>query len=85
MPKQTPCDMHEIEPIKNDKCDEQDASLPKSSGAPLLFGYILWCRSLLGLGIYRAWIEIAFVGTFVPSPSTWRRLATFSTRSWCSP
>ena len=24
MPKQTPCDTHEIEPIKNDKCDELD-------------------------------------------------------------
>ena len=69
MPKQTPCDTHEIEPIKNDKCDELDASLAEELRGSLLFGYIpVVPLAFLGLGIYRAWIEIAFVGTFVPFP-----------------
>lgn len=69
MPKQTPCDTHEIEPIKNDKCNELDASLAEELRGSLLFGYIpVVPLAFLGLGIYRAWIEIAFVGTFVPFP-----------------
>lgn len=69
MPKQTPCDTHEIEPMKNDKCDELDASLAEELRGSLLFGYIpVVPLAFLGLGIYRAWIEIAFVGTFVPFP-----------------
>ena len=69
MPKQTPCDTHEIEPIKNDNCDELDESLVEEPKDSLLFGCIpIVPLAFLGLGVYRAWIEIAFVGTFVPFP-----------------
>lgn len=69
MPKQTPCDTHEIEPMKNDNRDELDANLDKEPKGSLLFGCIPKVPlAFLGLGIYRAWIEIAFVGTFVPFP-----------------
>lgn len=69
MPKQTPCNTHEIEPIKNDNCDELDESLVEEPKDSLLFGCIpMVPLAFLGLGIYRAWIEIAFVGTFVPFP-----------------
>ena len=69
MPKQTPCNTHEIEPIKNDNCDELDESLVEEPKDSLLFGCIpIVPLAFLGLGIYRAWIEIAFVGTFVPFP-----------------
>ena len=55
--------------MKNDKCDELDASLAEELRGSLLFGYIpVVPLAFLGLGIYRAWIEIAFVGTFVPFP-----------------
>ncbi len=40
-----------------------------SETASLLFGFIpIVPLAFLGLGVYRAWIEVAFVGTFVPFP-----------------
>lgn len=60
MPKQTPCDTHEIEPIKNDKCDELDASLAEElRGLAAYSGTFPWdaAQAFLGLGIYRAWIR----------------------------
>ncbi len=46
--------------------DEQDE---QGSGTSLLLGFIpIVPLAFLGLGVYRAWIEIAFVGSFVDFP-----------------
>lgn len=59
----------------------------------LLFGFIpLVPLAFLGLGIYRAWIEIAFVGSFTgcrrmrkTSSEEALAYATFSTEAWWPP
>ena len=47
--------------------DASDSSQPDGDQGPLSLPHVCWF--FMGLGVYRAWIEVCFVGSFVSYPA----------------
>lgn len=68
---ETACEEEAWDGMASEKAEPQGA--PARSGARPPGPLLLWLPSIplffLGLGVYRAWIEIVFVGSFVEFPA----------------
>ena len=61
--------------VRAANADTVDPSLPDGDQGPLSLPHVCWL--FMGLGVYRAWIEVCFVGSFVSYPAPYGMRSLF--------